>query len=77
MSKKKDLITEIITALYSPANNIQSANATLPGYEIVEAITEHITIDPKDRKEIFSAMRDLGFKSVNIENTLYWLVMYN
>lgn len=72
--KKDTFLSDVLLQLYNPAISMADADDYLTATEIIEALSEFIT---PDKKKLFNCLTNLGFRSVNINNTLYWLVNFN
>lgn len=73
-NKKDEYLSNVLLQLYAPAITPHQAEEMLTTTEIMEALNEFIT---PNKKQLFYCLTNLGFKSVNISNTLYWLVNFN
>jgi hypothetical protein len=66
-------LKQVLNALYKPSQNIQLADELLAGYEIMQAVTPYCT---PSKEFLFKTLMEQGFKTTNIDNTLYWLVIF-
>jgi hypothetical protein len=67
-------LKEILSVLYKPAISMRDADELLAGYEVMEAVTPYCT---PSREFLFTTLREIGFKTTNVDNILYWMVRFN
>ena len=72
--KQPPQLNPILRALYIPAKTQYEADDLLDGGDILEAIAPYCETS---REWLFTQLQEIGFKSINVQNTLYWLIKYN
>jgi len=72
--KQPDELEQILLKLYMPCPTAAESDDMLEGFEIFEAIAAYCETE---REFLFTTLINLGFLTITIENTLYWLVKYN
>lgn len=72
--KQPEELAQILLMLYQPCRTAAESDDMLEGFEIFEAIAAYCETE---REFLFTTLINLGFLTITIENTLYWLVKYN
>lgn len=67
-------LNNLILSLYSPAVNAAESDELLSTLDILESLRE---TDPElTSKHVYDALIEIGFKPCNLEDRVYWPVIY-
>lgn len=67
------IVSDILNALFAPALSIQDADELLTTTDIMQSVSQNCDTS---KSVVFLALKDAGFRSESIDNTLYWLTKY-
>lgn len=68
------MLVNLINTMYQPAESAVTADEILSSIDILEALRE---TDPElSSKHVYDALIEIGFKPCNLEDRLYWPVIY-
>jgi hypothetical protein len=69
-----DVLVKVISSMYLPAGDAESADELISHADLVESIRS--TIVNVNSTAVYDSMINIGFRSRTIEGTIFWLV-YN